>query len=51
MKRYAASILAGAAGCLLMGLPASAQSERLSQADSSLSDTSSVIDQKSFVTT
>ncbi|RIJ16092.1 Do family serine endopeptidase [Henriciella mobilis] len=46
MKRYAASILAGAAGCLLMGLPASAQSERLSQADSSLSDTSSVIDQK-----
>ncbi|WP_300390227.1 Do family serine endopeptidase [Henriciella sp.] len=44
MKRYGTSILAGCAGLLLMSAPAYAQ--RQSQSDSSLSDTTSVIDQK-----
>ncbi|MEE2878079.1 MAG: Do family serine endopeptidase [Pseudomonadota bacterium] len=44
MKRYGTSILAGVAGIMLLGMPAHAQ--RQSQADSSLSDTTSVIDQK-----
>ena len=44
MKRQGMTILAGFAGLLLMSAPAHAQ--RASQADSSLSDTTTVIDQK-----